>query len=327
MRITSEKIAWFERVLSLYGRKAGRTHLPWRRSGITPYEVWVSEIMLQQTQVTRVISYYERFLKRFPTVEKLARASWEEFLPYYEGLGYYARGRNMLRAARAVVEEYGGVFPREREALQKLPGVGPYTAAAILSFAYDSRHLAWDTNLKRVFGRVFFGSRAATFDPEAFESRLVGSRKRLNAALMDFGSSVCVARPKCGICPLSSRCRYFREGGRGEVRAVRPQPAFPLAEAQALVFLHENHRRYFSAAKTRFTPFLVPKTHADRAGIKSWFRERYGLDLSVRPPHRTLFVRKKPTLLVNAQILLGTPAFPVFSKKEAREYTERELSA
>src|SRR3990167_10186393 len=136
MRITNKKIRFFEKKILDFFKKAGREHLPWRKKKITAYEVWVSEIMLQQTQVSRVIGYYERFMKKFPTVEKLATASWEEFLPYYQGLGYYMRGCNMLLPARMVVDDYGGKFPEETAKLRKLPGIGPYTAAAIQSFAY-----------------------------------------------------------------------------------------------------------------------------------------------------------------------------------------------
>ena len=111
MLIREKRVEYFETQITDFFEKAGREHLPWRKKGVTAYEIWVSEVMLQQTQVSRVIGYYDRFLKRFPTVEVLAKASWEEFLPYYQGLGYYARGRNMLLTARAVVKEYGGIFP------------------------------------------------------------------------------------------------------------------------------------------------------------------------------------------------------------------------
>ena len=124
MAIQKQKITFFEEKIADYFVKAGRDFLPWRKNNITPYEVWVSEIMLQQTQVSRVIEYYVRFLKKFPIVEKLAKATWEEFLPYYDGLGYYARGRNMLRAAEKIVAEYKGVFPRDREGFKEKSSFG-----------------------------------------------------------------------------------------------------------------------------------------------------------------------------------------------------------
>jgi A/G-specific adenine glycosylase len=289
--------------------------LPWRKAGITAYEVWVSEIMLQQTQVSRVIGYYTRFLERFPTVESLAAASWEEFLQYYTGLGYYARGRNMLRAAVMIVDEYGGEFPRDIAKLQKIPGIGPYTAAAIMSFAYGDRHLAWDTNLKRVVGRFFLGNRNAVIDTNYFESKCTSPRKSLNAALMDFGSALCVARPKCEACPLRSRCVYHREGGKQEVKR---QPTKTVAKqdwtrAEAVVILHDRHRAYYSSLRTKYAPFVLSAGYNTRAGIKAYFLKQYGLTLAVRPPHIKQAIGAKRQIFVYAQILLGQPTFRTFA--------------
>jgi len=315
-----EKLKYFEEKLDDFFRRAGREHLPWRKKRITAYEVWVSEIMLQQTQVSRVIEYYSRFLKRFPTVEKLAEAAWEDFLPYYAGLGYYARGRNMLRAARAVVSEYGGIFPSDVDELEKLPGVGPYTAAAIASFAYGKDTVAWDTNLRRVVGRFFFGSKRADIPFTEFETAFSLPPKELNAALMDFGSALCVARPKCGACPLRVKCVYYREKGEQESgirnqemngkRGDRTSDRDRWKDAQVALTLHAEHRIYYSSKKESYAPFLIPASHNTRQGIKDWFRKRYGLELSVRPPHERKIVDGKPTLYVNAQILLGKPDFP-----------------
>lgn len=315
MVIRKEKREFFEKHILDFFRKAGREHLPWRKKKITAYEVWVSEIMLQQTQVSRVIGYYMRFLKRFPTVEILAEASWEEFLPYYEGLGYYNRGRNMLLAAKEVVVKHRGRFPRDAEALRRLPGVGPYTASAIMSFAYGDDHLAWDTNLKRVIGRFFFGSKNSIQDENFWEDKFHVSKKELNAALMDFGSALCVARPKCEACALRSRCVYYKEKGRQESRKKKKKDTMEWKNAQVYVFLHENHKKYFSANKKEFKPFVLPSGYNTRAGIKKYFQEKYDLSLSVRPPHKKEIIKGKPTLLVNAQILLGKPPFEVFLKK------------
>ncbi|MEI7750296.1 MAG: hypothetical protein WCJ25_04840 [Candidatus Moraniibacteriota bacterium] len=359
-----EKLKFFEEKLCDFYRKAGREHLPWRKVHITAYEVWVSEIMLQQTQVSRVVGYYERFLERFPTVQDLAKASWEDFLPYYAGLGYYARGRNMLKAAKIVVVEYDGLFPKDVEKLETLPGVGPYTAAAIASFAYGKNTVAWDTNLRRVVGRFFFGSKRADIPFADFEETFRLPAKELNGALMDFGSAICVARPKCGVCPLRMRCKYYREKGKSErithnLQRTTETGSNPCAtakasttrgpqrlgtpfvkgrggmgtektkgetnskieqrrwkDAQVMLTLHEGHRKYYSSKKRGYAPFIVPSSHNTRAGIKDWFRDRYGLELAVRPPHGKIVMNGKPTLLVNAQILLGMPDFSEF-KKEA----------
>ncbi|MDP3956992.1 MAG: hypothetical protein Q8Q10_00625 [bacterium] len=345
MSIRKKKIAFFEKRILDFFHKAGREHLPWRKlrktssrgaGQITAYEVWVSEVMLQQTQVSRVIGYYERFLKRFPTVQKLARVSWEEFLPYYQGLGYYTRGRNMLETARRVMKEYGGKFPRDKKLLETLPGIGPYTAAAIMSFAYGDNHLAWDTNLKRVIGRFFFGGKQCVTDENFWEDKFHSPKRELNAALMDFGSALCVSRPKCSACALRSRCVYYREKGRGEMQDKRYPPTGEAGkirdrreknvdwrEAEVILFLHENHKKYFSVDKRKFRPFTLSAGYNTRAGIKKYFQEKYHLILSVRPPHRRVVSGGKPILLVNAQILLGEPAFKVFPKKVRAEYDKR----
>ncbi|MFZ1626257.1 MAG: A/G-specific adenine glycosylase [Candidatus Moraniibacteriota bacterium] len=321
MSIRRDKIAFFERQLMDFFRKAGRAELPWRKSGITAYEVWVSEIMLQQTQVARVIGYYTRFLDRFPTIESLAQASWEEFLPYYAGLGYYARGRNMLRAAEIIVNEYGGVFPRDAAKLVNIPGIGPYTAAAIMSFAYGDRHLAWDTNLRRVVGRFFFGTKQALIDTVSFEEKFVTPRKSLNGALMDFGSALCVARPKCEACPVRAQCRYYREGGKQEFSQRKPKTKSGKSKvdwstAEVVVILHDKHRLYYSSKRMKYSPFVLPAGYNTRAGIKDYFDERYGLTLAVRPPHEKRTEKGKARIFVNAQILLGAPTFRTYSAEE-----------
>ncbi len=327
-----EKIGFFERRILDFFKKAGREHLPWRKKRITTYEVWVSEIMLQQTQVSRVTGYYTRFLKRFPNVETLAKTSWKSFLPYYEGLGYYARGRNMLKAARIIMEEYDGRFPRERKLLETLPGIGSYTAAAIMSFAYGDEHLAWDTNLHRVIGRFFYGGKQLVVDEAWWEHIFETPKKALNAALMDFGSALCVARPRCTACALRNRCAYYQERGRREMqdtrRKIRKKKGANTdwKEARAYVFLHENHRKYFSADTKTFRPFILPSGYNTRAGIKVYFQKRYGLSLSVRPPYQKAVIKGTPILCVNAQILSGTPAFAVFSKKARERYNEHHRS-
>ncbi len=325
MSIRKEKIQFFEKRLADFFRKAGRVELPWRKKKITAYEVWISEIMLQQTQVVRVVEYYKKFLKRFPKVEDLAKASWEEFLPYYQGLGYYARGRNMLKAAQRVVGEYGGKFPCDKKALETLPGVGPYTASAIMSFAYGEDHLAWDTNLKRVIGRFFYGGKHLVEDEAFWEDKFSFPKKEMNAALMDFGSALCVARPKCEACPLQSRCIYYKEHGKQEAvnKKQSTRSRVDWREAQVKLFLHENHKQYFSSNTKQFQPFVLPAGYNTRAGIKKYFLEKYGLTLSVRPPHKRTVVSGRPTLLVNAQILLGMPKFASFSKSAFEEYNRK----
>lgn len=147
---------------------------------------------------------------------------------------------------------------------------------------------------------------------------------------MDFGSALCVARPKCEACPLSGRCIYYRERGKQEAAsATQKTETRDLAgrkidwkKAQVCVFLHENHKRYFSADAKTFRPFVLSSGYNTRAGIKAYFQKQHALALSVRPPHQKVLLAGRPTLLVNAQILLGTPPFSVFSKADKEQYTE-----
>jgi len=313
-----------EGVFSFYKRR--KRKLPWRREGISPYEVWVSEIMLQQTQVSRVVSYYARFLERFPDVETLARASWEEFLPYYEGLGYYNRGRNMIRAAQMVMEECGGEFPCKVEDLERLPGVGAYTARAVASFACGTEALAWDTNFSRVLGRYFKGSKNNEVCTGEMVKKIMRelrvsnlSARNFNAAVMDFGALVCMRNPKCGECPLASHCVYFQERGENERTAARGKDAFPLQVAQAFVILHENHKKYFSQSKKKCTPFILPPGRTSREDIKDFFLSKYALKVSVRPPKMKIYVNERPTLVVYAQVLSGKHRFSDFEPNVARD--------
>jgi A/G-specific adenine glycosylase len=258
----------------LHWYSLNKRSLPWRRDGISAYGVWVSEIMLQQTQVVRGVQYYDRFLKRFPTVQKLAEASWEDFLPYYEGLGYYARGRNMLQAAKIIASEFGREFPRDKNALMKLPGIGEYTACAILSFTWNEPLIAFDTNFKRIFGTR-----------EKAEKALLKSGVPsgiFNSAVMDYAS----AHPE----PKKS------------VKSVKSK-----VHKVTTVVLHENHKKYFSEDAKKYKPFLMPKEIKNRAEIKKYFLEKYGLRVSVRPPDRGG--------IINTQILSGRPAFAIFDKK------------
>jgi len=199
--------------------------LPWRKNA-DPYRVWVSEIMLQQTRVEAVIPYYERFMQHFPTVQSLADADEDRLLKLWEGLGYYRRARNLKKAARAIVEQHGGKFPKDYEDIRALPGIGDYTAGAIASICFDQPVAAVDGNVLRVMARL-------TGSHEDVSSPLVKKEtaKRLEAlypegrcgdftqALMELGAVICLPNgvPKCGDCPLSFLCRAFRDGTQMEL--------------------------------------------------------------------------------------------------------------
>lgn len=200
--------------------RAERRELPWRASR-DPYGVWVSEAMLQQTRVETAIAYWCRFMEALPTVEALARASEEQVLTLWSGLGYYRRARALLAAARILVDDHGGRFPRTRAELLALPGIGPYTAGAVLSIAFDLSEPLVDGNVIRVLARLFAvrgDVSRARVKRELWElaAGLVprnGGAGEWNQALMELGARVCLPRdPACGACPLRSRCAASREG-------------------------------------------------------------------------------------------------------------------
>jgi A/G-specific adenine glycosylase len=202
-RIRDGLLEWF---------KEHARDLPWRRTR-DPYAILVSEVMLQQTQVDRVLPYYTRFLERFPTVEALANAATSDVIRIWSGLGYNRRAVNLQRAARVVVNELGGLFPDDPEDLKKLPGIGSYTAGAIAAFAHERDVAFLDTNMRRVISRVIFGSESAN-ESDALEAAnaLVppGHGWTWNQALIEFGALHCTARrPACIICPLRDECAAY----------------------------------------------------------------------------------------------------------------------
>jgi A/G-specific adenine glycosylase len=202
--LRQQLLAWFD---------AGRRDLPWRRTS-DPYRIWVSEVMLQQTQVDRVVGFYERFTTAFPTVEALAAAPLDDVLKLWEGLGYYARARALHAAARHVAEELGGRLPERAAGLRSLPGFGPYTAAAVASIAFDEPVAALDTNVLRVLARVGcvdgpVARRETRAALEQLAARLVDPDRPgdFNQAMMELGAMVCRPRaPRCLLCPLAAVC-------------------------------------------------------------------------------------------------------------------------
>jgi A/G-specific adenine glycosylase len=202
-------LTWFQ---------ANRRDLPWRQTR-DPYEILVSEVMLQQTQVDRVIPYYYAFLERFPSVQALANAPTAEVIRVWAGLGYNRRAVNLQRTAQYVVNEYGGLFPDTVDELKKLPGIGPYTAGAIACFAFEQDVPFFDTNMRRVLHRYSFGvdvPRPTATEREvtkvAAEAVPPGGGWEWNQALIEFGALQCTARkPACVVCPLQQQCAAFPE--------------------------------------------------------------------------------------------------------------------
>jgi len=225
----------------------GRHDLPWQRTR-DPYRIWLSEVMLQQTQVATVIPYYRRFLARFPRVKSLAAATLDDVLKLWSGLGYYTRARNLHAAARAVVERHGGRFPRTREGLESLPGLGRSSAAAVAVFAFGEREAILDGNVKRVLAR-HFAVRGFPGDKRV-EKRLWGlaeaalPEKGIEAytqGLMDLGAEICTRkRPACGECPLSGTCKGYARGRAEDYPQPRPRREKPVRKTSMLLLLREG---------------------------------------------------------------------------------------
>jgi A/G-specific adenine glycosylase len=236
-RFSQQVLAWFDR--------HGRKHLPWQQQPTTPYRVWVSEIMLQQTQVQTVIPYYQRFMQRFPDVVSLADAPLDEVLHHWSGLGYYARARNLHRAAQQVRDACDGRFPELLDAVTSLPGIGRSTAGAILSLASGQRHPILDGNVKRVLARCFAvdgwpGQRDVLNELWRLADAVTPDQRvaHFNQAMMDLGATLCTrSRPACAQCPLQHDCRAFAEGNPGRYPQAKPRRQLPQRQTHMLLLV------------------------------------------------------------------------------------------
>lgn len=244
----------FVQRLCVWQRAHGRHDLPWQTKD--PYKVWLSEIMLQQTQVATVIAYYERFLERFPTIFDLAKAEQSEVMSYWAGLGYYARARNLHRCAQIVVEQYDGVFPKHFEEIVALPGIGRSTAHAIMAFSYGAHTPIMDGNVKRLFSR-YYGIKGVT-SSAAVDKQLWHQAEQTLAeaiednntsidmacytqALMDFGSLVCTrSKPKCDECPLQNGCYAKQHGLQQELPTPKARKTTPTRRTAMLLLVRDG---------------------------------------------------------------------------------------
>ena len=240
--MTKTKPAVFANTVLTWFDQHGRKHLPWQQN-INAYRVWVSEIMLQQTQVSTVIPYFERFMDRFPTVHDLAQAAIDDVLHLWTGLGYYARARNLHKAANYVVAQYNGEFPRDVDALTALSGVGRSTAGAICSIAFGARAAILDGNVKRVLAR-FYGVEGWPGQTQTL-NRLwqlaeAATPNQRNAdytqAMMDLGATLCTrSKPACETCPLMGGCVAFGSGRVAELPGKKPRKTLPEKQVQLLM--------------------------------------------------------------------------------------------
>ena len=231
---SSRLLTWFD--------KHGRKDLPWQQNP-TPYRVWVSEIMLQQTQVATVIPYFERFMQRFPDVLDLANAQQDDVLHLWTGLGYYARGRNLHKAAQTIRDEFGGTFPTELEQVMALPGIGRSTAGAILSLSLKQRHAILDGNVKRVLARfhaIEGCPGTAVIEKEMWQLAERHTPPDNNAAytqaIMDLGATVCRrGKPLCPLCPQNQDCQALQQGLQNQLPSARPRKQLPVRATTMLM--------------------------------------------------------------------------------------------
>lgn len=271
-------LAWFD--------DHGRKDLPWQQDK-SPYRVWVSEIMLQQTQVTTVIPYYERFMARFPDVASLAEAPLDDVLHHWSGLGYYARARNLHRTAVTVCDDYNGEFPDSLEAMMALPGIGRSTAGAILSIARGQRQPILDGNVKRVLARFHaiegWPGKTETLNRLWDAAEAVTPDRRVDdytQAIMDLGATLCTrSKPGCLLCPFEGDCAAHAQGNETAYPGRKPKKDKPLRQTVMLI-VHDNGELYLEKRPGSGIwggLWSLPEVD-DRARIDGWLEERFSLN-------------------------------------------------
>lgn len=290
LQFQADLLAWFHE---------NKRDLPWRKSQ-DPYRIWVSEIMLQQTQVDTVIPYFYRFMELFPTVHDLAAADEEDVLKAWEGLGYYSRARDLHHAVKEVVAEYDGKVPDHPKQLGGLKGIGPYTRGAILSIAFDQPEPAVDGNVMRVLSRVLkieddisLGKTRTRFENVTREIIPRSDPSSFNQAVMELGALVCTPKaPMCLFCPVQEHCRAFDQGIQEEL-PVKKKKAKQRKKSY-LTLLIKNYEGKVLIEKRPETGLLanlwqfpmVPEDIKDSAAAEEWFYQEYGLNVTIKREKR-----------------------------------------
>ena len=279
----------FAPTLIAWHREHGRHDLPWQNTR-DPYRIWLSEVMLQQTQVASVIEYFKRFIARFPDIETLARASVDDVLSLWSGLGYYSRARNLHLAAQRVMALHDTRFPQTLPEIEALPGIGRSTAAAIAAFAFDTRAPILDGNVKRVLARLlgiagYPGERKVEGEFWRHAERLLPSDAQdmpiYTQALMDLGATLCTrSKPACTRCPFQSRCIAWNTGRVAELPEPRPRKALPSREVRVLILLDAQGRIYFEKRPpTGIWGGMLSLPELDlNADVISTCRDRFGVE-------------------------------------------------
>ncbi len=279
-----------------------RRPLPWREH-YTPYSTWIAEVMMQQTQMERGVAYYRRWMERFPDAAAVAEASEDELLKAWEGLGYYRRARNIQAAARVIMTKYRGRFPSSPEALRSLPGIGPYTAGAIASTAFNRPVACVDGNVERVLSRIFDIDTPVKTEPAKsrileLATRLIpeGRARDFNQALMELGALVCRRKPLCETCPVRQVCEALHLGITEERPVIGSKTAVIPVEAVTGVLLHEGklfiQRRFDEGVWAGLWEFpggcIEPGETPEQALVREWREE---LDFDVEPKKKITVLR------------------------------------
>lgn len=264
----------------------GRHDLPWQKRP-TPYRVWVSEIMLQQTQVAAVIPYFQRFMQRFPTLTALANAQVDEVMHHWSGLGYYARARNLHKSAQILMHNYNGRFPTDIEKVMALPGIGRSTAGAILALSKQLRHPILDGNVKRVLCR-YFAIEGWPDQPSnmqllwQYAERLTPQAhvQQYTQAMMDLGATVCTRKnPQCGACPLAKHCVARRQALVHALPTPKPKRSLPIKKTRMLL-IHDSQKRVLLELRPAHGIWgglwSLPECESD-ADISAWCAQRFGI--------------------------------------------------
>jgi A/G-specific adenine glycosylase len=290
-------MSFADSLLDWYAKNA--RELPWR-SQQSPYRTWISEIMLQQTQVETVIPYFIGWMMRFPDIETLAKADAQEVLSYWEGLGYYSRARNLHKAARMIMEEMEGELPQTTKELQQLPGIGPYTGGAIASIAFEEDVPAVDGNIRRVLSRIFNVSEPArSTEGEKIIWNLAkqhlpkGKASEYNQALMDLGATICTPKePMCAICPVSGDCLAFKLGVQEERPVKLPRKKIPrhivtaaVIQRDGYVLLAQRHNDRLLGGLWEFPGGTLEEQDADLGDcLRREIEEELGVNVTVGMP-------------------------------------------
>ena len=279
----------FADLLIAWHAKSGRHHLPWQKSK-DPYAVWVSEIMLQQTQVTTVIDYYNRFMKKFPSIKTLAHADEEEVMQLWSGLGYYRRARFLHEGAQMIMQEMGGHFPSDFDIMMKIPGIGRSTAGAIAAFSFNQKKAILDGNVKRVLTRYFLINQWTGLPK--IEKKLWGDAESLlphkniaiyTQALMDLGATVCNKKPLCDRCPLNKTCLAFQRNKVHLVPVPRPLKKIPTESTHMVLIKHHDEVLLIKRPQGGIWGGLwsLPQYENKSMTAKVWVKKHFGLETSL----------------------------------------------